>query len=183
MTMKNEKDMMHGIDYAGQDVSGWLASEKLNGCRAYWDGREMWTRGGKIIRIPDTMRRALPTIELDGEIHAGRTGYEIARLAVQYGRFTDAVQFSAFDAPGFHGPFEDRYQHLKGLLPAAGLVNYVEHVRCYFIEEAVRMMFYIQARKGEGVMLRNPAGIYTQRRSEQMLKLKTAPVMKDRLAF
>src|SRR3990172_6679701 len=143
--MKTEKDMMHGYDYAGQDVFGWMASEKLNGCRAFWDGRAMWTRSGKIIRIPDVMRRTLPPEALDGEIHAGRGGFEIARLAVQYAKFTEACQFSAFDVPDHHGPFLYLYIYLKKLLPASGPVNYLKHLPGCTIDEAVEMMMRIQA--------------------------------------
>jgi len=67
--------MMHGMDYLGDDVSGWLMSEKLDGCRAYWDGGKMWSRGGKQILLPNEMLAALPAgVALDGEIHAGRDG-------------------------------------------------------------------------------------------------------------
>jgi DNA ligase-1 len=169
---------MHGIDYSSQNIEGYMASEKLEGCRAYWDGSEMWTRGGKIIRIPDTMRRGLRArtgLSFDGEIHAGRGNYEIARLAVQYGRFTQTCEFSIFDAPVLHGPFESRYLYLKSSFSLHGPVNYVEHVRCYSLEDAVRMMLYVQTRGGEGVMLRDPFGIYAPGRTEQMLKLKKVP--------
>src|SRR3990172_9061148 len=138
--MKTEKDMMHGYDYSGQDVFGWMASEKLNGCRVFWDGREMWTRSGKIIRIPDAMRRLLPPASLDGEIHAGRGGFEIARLAVQYGRFADSCPFSAFDAPDHRGPFHERYNDLRVLLPAAGPANYLKHIPGCTLDDAVAMM-------------------------------------------
>lgn len=50
----NENDMQHGVDWNGQDVSGWIATEKYNGCRAYWDGGNLWSRGGLKVNIPDS---------------------------------------------------------------------------------------------------------------------------------
>lgn len=33
-------------EWEGQDVSGWLMSEKMDGVRAYWDGKKLISRGG-----------------------------------------------------------------------------------------------------------------------------------------
>lgn len=175
--MVNEKNMMHGVDYLGEDVTGWLMSEKLDGCRAYWDGENMWSRGGKVIAIPDIMRAALPNgVALDGEIHAGRGGFEIARQAVQYNRWTLECRFSAFDVPFLkEHPFSVRYGSLSCSLPLVGVVNYVQHVVCEGISSAVNYMLDIQTSEGEGVVLRNPAALYVSGRVEAVLKLKEVP--------
>lgn len=170
--MINESNMMHGMDYNRQDVSGWLMSEKLNGCRAFWDGAVMWTRGGKVIAVPDYMRDLLPDFSLDGEIHAGRGGFEIARKAVQYGRFTPECQFSAFDAPDHPGIFCNRYKFLSNRLCAAGPVNFLQHYICHDFSGAVVFLRHVHCLGGEGVMLRNPANLYQPGRSNDLLKLK-----------
>ncbi len=36
----------------GMDVSGWFMSEKLDGVRAYWDGRQLLSRQGKLVWLP-----------------------------------------------------------------------------------------------------------------------------------
>jgi DNA ligase-1 len=174
--MITERDMMHGRNYSGQDVSGWLMSEKLNGCRAYWDGSVMWTRGGKVIDIPAAMREALPVgIALDGEIHAGHGGFEVARQAVQYGRWVDGIEFSVFDAPSAR-LFEQRHQFVVSLLPPKGIVNFVFHHFCADISDAINYMRTIQADGlGEGVVLRDPTDIYAPGRSFGILKLKVMP--------
>jgi DNA ligase 1 len=173
--MITEKDMMHGHDYSGQDVTDWLMSEKLNGCRAYWDGETMWSRGGNVINIPSAMRAALPSTSLDGEIYAGRDGFEAARKAVQYGRFTTAVKFVAFDLPESSGAFYQRYEALSILLPEDEIVSYAEHIDCAGIAAAVDFMSIVQAGAGEGVVLRNPYALYTPGVGWEVLKLKEAP--------
>jgi hypothetical protein len=40
-------------------LTGWCASEKQDGCRALWDGQNLWSRGGRIIPIPGSIRAAL----------------------------------------------------------------------------------------------------------------------------
>jgi len=172
--MITEKNMMHGLDYLGEDVSGWLMSEKLDGCRAYWDGETMWTRGGRVIHIPEVMRFALPEgIALDGEIFAGRGKFEVARAAVQYNRWVNGIEFCVFDAPNCSGCFEDRYAYIEGLLPCDGVVNCIQHDECEGIDDALRFMRDIQGcYLGEGVVLRDPLGTYKAGRTDRILKLK-----------
>jgi DNA ligase-1 len=168
----SERDMMHGHDYNRQDVSGWLMSEKLNGCRAYWDGSIMWSRGGKVIAIPDAWRTALPEFELDGEIYAGVGNFELARKAVQYGKFTTECQFMAFDMPAKNVDYAERYEALTRILPLNGPVCYVPHRTISGISQAVTALQDIQAAGGEGVMLRDPLNVYAAGRTAQILKLK-----------
>lgn len=69
----NEKQFTLATDYhPAIDPAGWLASEKMDGCRAYWDGRQFWTRGGNVIMAPAWFTRGLPASHLDGEIWAVR---------------------------------------------------------------------------------------------------------------
>lgn len=171
----DERQMMHGVPYSGQNVAGWLMSEKMNGCRAYWDGAKLWTRSGREIVAGPEIRRNLPEgIELDGEINAGRgqAAFEVARQAVQYGKFTAACCFSAFDAPDVKKPFAERYAFLQYILPAAGPVHYIEHRTCLGIEDALQFMKTLQEDGGEGVILRQPGNRYYPGRTEEVLKLK-----------
>ena len=179
--MNNETHMMHGRDYSGQDVTGWLMSEKHNGCRAYWDGQQMWSRGGRPIAIPAAMAERLPRTHLDGELHAGRDGYEAARRFVQYGHWDVQIQFSVFDAPGIPGTFRERYAWLEANLPDDGIVNYIQHDECLDIDDAVAFMADIQDNYGgEGVVLRDPENRYMaagakMHRTAEVLKLKERP--------
>jgi DNA ligase-1 len=171
--MITEKNMMHGVDYLDDDVSGWLMSEKIHGCRAFWDGSTKWSRGGKMIAIPDVMRKSLPDgIPLDGEINAGRDGFEIVRRFVQYGSWNKHIKFSAFDAPSFAGCFDARYIYLTELLSKDGIVNYIPHQECREINDAYLFMADVQLHGGEGIVLRYRDNRYSPGRTDQVLKLK-----------
>jgi DNA ligase-1 len=50
------------------DPTGWLMSEKLDGVRCYWDGKAMYTRNGHLFYPPDSFKKDLPDIALDGEL-------------------------------------------------------------------------------------------------------------------
>jgi DNA ligase-1 len=114
----NESQMTIGSDYpGGVEPTGWLVSEKLNVCRAYFDGSQFWTRGGNVIAVPDWFRDGLPAADLDGEIWAVRGHFEEARCAGQYGRWTRRCRFVAFDAPKALGPWKRRMSPVRGLGP------------------------------------------------------------------
>ena len=44
-----EWHIMQGSDWNNEDPTGWIMSEKLDGIRAYWDGKQFWSKRG--IRI------------------------------------------------------------------------------------------------------------------------------------
>lgn len=50
-----------------QDLSGWWMSEKLDGVRAYWDGKDFISRLGNRYHAPDWFTAGLPETPLDGE--------------------------------------------------------------------------------------------------------------------
>jgi len=54
--------------YTDQNVTGWVMSEKLDGIRAYWDGKRLLTRSGKVIHAPDWFLKDYPPFAIDGEL-------------------------------------------------------------------------------------------------------------------
>ena len=47
----DKPDFMLLETYKNQNVTGWVMSEKLDGVRGYWDGKQLFTRGGIINTI------------------------------------------------------------------------------------------------------------------------------------
>src|ERR1043165_5674308 len=83
--------------------TGWWMSEKYDGLRGYWDGRNLWTRQGNLIHAPDYFRAELPRdIALDGELWIGHGKFEetvsIVRSETPDVRWK-RVHFMVFDAP------------------------------------------------------------------------------------
>ena len=49
------------------DPTNYIMSEKLDGMRAYWTGKQLFTRSGLLILCPEWFTAAFPTdLELDG---------------------------------------------------------------------------------------------------------------------
>ena len=55
--------------YSGQvNVSGWLMSEKLDGVRGYWDGKQLLSKNGNVFYPPAAFIHDLPPFSLEGEL-------------------------------------------------------------------------------------------------------------------
>jgi len=55
------------------DVRKYWVSEKLDGVRAYWDGKQLISRGGHVIAAPAWFVADFPARKLDGELWLGRS--------------------------------------------------------------------------------------------------------------
>jgi DNA ligase 1 len=102
--MKREFLMLAHTFKGDEPVGGWYWSEKLDGCRAFWDGgvtrgrpcadvpfantakdaryiaaprsTGLWSRYGKSIQAPDWWLNNLPPYPLDGELYMGRGQFQ-----------------------------------------------------------------------------------------------------------
>jgi len=50
------------------DISAYFVSEKLDGVRAYWDGKQFISRQGNIYNAPTWFTKDYPDQPLDGEL-------------------------------------------------------------------------------------------------------------------
>ncbi|HSV73464.1 MAG TPA: hypothetical protein VLH79_06870 [Chthonomonadales bacterium] len=165
--------MQHGTPYRGQRLRGWWMSEKLDGCRAFWDGAAMWSRGGTPIRLPAALHSALPAgIALDGEIYGGPGTLDAAREAVVHGRFSRGLRFMIFDAPSAVGAWPARLRSAASALGPAKCVGVVAAWLCEGERHAARILGEVHARGGEGLMLRAPGLAYAPGRTRDLVKLK-----------
>jgi DNA ligase-1 len=83
--------------------AGYLVSEKLDGVRALWDGRQLRFRSGRPIAAPAWFMAGLPDAPLDGELWMGRHSFEVLSGAVRRQVPVDAewrlVRYMVFDMP------------------------------------------------------------------------------------
>lgn len=153
-------------EYCGQTVEGWLASEKIDGIRALWNGSEFVSRNGLVFAVPDWFKAGMPACQLDGELFAGSLGMTVS--ATQAGRW-DEVTFHVFDAPS-SARFADRVATVAALeLPAHCAA--VRHWKTDTLA-AIAKAEEIATNGGEGLVVRNPALPYVAGRSAGALKIK-----------
>ena len=160
-------------DFDGQDVSGWLASEKLDGVRAYWTGLEFLTRNGNKINVPAWFSDSLPATPLDGELWAGRGLFQ-SMVSIMRKANSDwsAVRFAVFDAPEAHGGLSQRLDAARSATKGSQRAYVCDQSMVSGNDDAWRVFGDIVNAGGEGIMLRDPASVYEWKRSGSMLKLK-----------
>lgn len=171
--MIDERDMQHGMAYNGQDVTGWIATEKLDGVRAYWDGSNMWTRGGHAVDLPRLWRENLPKWSIDGELFAGYDMRRLAVRAVRYGSFDPSVKFYGFDLPWLtSAEYEERLRFQNSMAFPSSFMGQLPMITIENLSHAEKLRDEIKAKGGEGLMLRHPELEYRPGRTDKMLKLK-----------
>lgn len=68
LLLADKPNMMLLKTYKDQNITGWVMSEKLDGIRAYWDGKQLLTRKGNAIHAPKWFSKNYPPFEIDGEL-------------------------------------------------------------------------------------------------------------------
>lgn len=161
-----------------QDLSGWWMSEKLDGVRAYWDGKQFLSRQGNLYHAPDWFVEGLPEVPLDGELWLDRKAFQKTVSIVRRQDKSDhwkTIRFVIFDAPASAKAFEDRVAFLKE--ESRGWrnkqVEILEHTLCKDLDHLRNELQRVEALGGEGLMLRQPASVYVAGRSMTLLKVKT----------
>lgn len=165
--------------YRGQvDPSACLVSEKLDGVRAYWDGKTLWTRNGNPIAAPAWFTAALPALRLDGELWLGRGTFEQLSALVRRTEPDDAgwrrVRYMIFELPEAPGSFAERAARIREIAAAAAVpwLQAVDQFRVADARALARRLDAVVKTGGEGLMLHRADVPYQTGRSDVLLKLK-----------
>lgn len=160
------------------DVNGWWLSEKLDGVRGCWTGKEMLSRSGKKIKIPEWFTKNFPPFPLDGELWIGRGRFSEVISIVRTkkaGKEWEKVAYYIFDLPENGVVFEKGIDIAKKWFEKnpSPYVKIIEQKLCinrlYLMNELKR----VEDLQGEGLMLRRPGSVYKKGRSRDILKVKT----------
>ncbi len=163
---------------ADVDPQGHLVSEKLDGVRAVWDGRQLRFRSGLPVAAPAWFLARLPAQPLDGELWMGRGRFEALSGAVRRSTPQDAewrtIQYMLFDVPASRQPFAARARELVTLTRAVNwpALQAIEQRRVADRAALTRWLDEVVRGGGEGLVLRAADAGYGAGRSLAMLKLK-----------
>jgi DNA ligase-1 len=154
-----------------EDISGWWVSEKYDGVRAIWDGKNLLTRHGKKLNPPAWFTAGLPNVRLDGELWMGRGTFDALRSNIQTnGSNWSGVKFMVFDLAQA-GDFEYRYEKLaKMQLPEH--VEVVDHILARGHEWLNIYERLVVDMGGEGLVIRRPRSKYRPGRCGDVIKIK-----------
>jgi DNA ligase-1 len=174
----NGKELLSSktFDIDIHDVSGWIASEKLDGIRAYWDGKlNIWSRQKKVIHAPEWFLHALPEgIPLDGELFGGRGNFQHLVSVVRKNQPIDdewkTVWFSVFDAPMVRKIYERRVEFIREF--ESDIIKPCETWIIKSNKELLGQLETISDKGAEGLMVRQPGSFYEWKRSKTLIKVK-----------
>ena len=170
--------MLAGKYHPGLDLGANWVSEKYDGVRGYWDGKQLWSRGGERLNPPDWFTEGWPAEPMDGELWAGRGRFEHASGTARQLQPDNAawrqMRFMVFDLPAHQGVFDERlaaYQALIGKLNHAAVVA-VPQQRIDSHEALQRRLKAVVRAGAEGLMLHRGDSLYRAVRGEDLVKLK-----------
>lgn len=183
------------------NLQEYVMSEKLDGVRALWNGKQLITRNGRVINAPACFTKDFPPFMLDGELWIGRGEFE---------KILALVQKDCTHCP-CHSPSTDKHQSLWDKVgyyvfdvPACGLESSQKAPKpCTLFERLSVLESYLSSKAGkatritpikhqpitsekelfahlrdlskqgaEGLVLRKINAPYEQTRSTNALKLK-----------
>ena len=160
-------------------LSRWM-SEKMDGIRAFWNGKNIISKHSKNILCPDWFTNDLPQeIFLDGELWIGRNKLEILQ-GLMKSPFDENniwnigwkdVNFMIFDLPNSKEIYEIRKQELNEMkLPSH--VKVIDSIQCNGNKHLLDTLNEVVKSGGEGLMLNQPNSLYIQERTQSLLKVK-----------
>jgi len=169
-----------------KDITAWLMSEKLDGIRGYWTGKELLTRKGKKIYAPKWFIKDFPSFELDGELWTKRDDFEnIQNIVMDKTPSKDWIKitYNIFEVPNTKGDFLTRLEKAKNWFNNYPL-SHVKIVKQIEIKNKNHLNIFLAdiiSKKGEGVIVKNPNKKYHTGRSSSILKVKKAQDMEGKV--
>lgn len=164
--------------YKGDEkIEDWVMSEKLDGIRGYWDGSQLLTRQGKKIHAPAWFVKNFPPFELDGELWSGREQFEFIQSTVldkSPSKDWQKISYNIFEVPNAEGDFLMRLKKARVwfLENPNKQVRIISQIRCTGKDHLQAFLEKIEAKGGEGVIIKDPAQLYHTGRSPHVLKVK-----------
>ncbi len=160
------------------NLKNYWVSEKLDGVRAYWDGKQFISKQGYRINAPDWFIQNFPADVLDGELWIGRNQFELVSGIIRQQTPDDArwrkVRFMVFDMPKNPAIFTQRLAAMKQLI-ASTQSEYIQLIAQFSInthDDLIKELTNTVKNGGEGLMLHRGDSLYRAERNDDLLKVK-----------
>jgi DNA ligase-1 len=160
------------------NISEYWVSEKLDGVRGYWNGKQLFTRQGHIIHAPKWFTRHWPNLALDGELWIARNTFEQVSGIVRQQKPLDEnwqkLHFMIFDLPKSKSVFSQRIQKMQILTKQANspYLKVIKQQKFITTNKLFAYLDKVVADQGEGLMLHHQDALYKVGRTNHLMKLK-----------
>jgi len=159
-------------------IEEYWVSEKLDGVRGYWDGKQLISRQGNVFAAPQWFTADFPEQPLDGELWIARGKFEEVTSIVRTQQGADErwrnVSFMIFDLPSSKATFTDRLTIMEQLVNASRspYLKMIKQQKISTHQALQKTMDEVIEGGGEGLMLHHIDAYYQVKRSQDLMKLK-----------
>lgn len=173
------KLMLANVYHENINLKDYWVSEKYDGVRALWNGKQLISRGGNIYHAPKWFIKSFPKQKLDGELWINRQSFEhvvsTVRDKTPDEKAWKAVKYMVFDIPESPLTFNSRLQKLKALVPKLDIpwLQIVKQWKVKNHQELMSQLASITKNGAEGLMLHRGSSRYKGKRSGDLLKVKS----------
>jgi DNA ligase-1 len=171
--LASKPDLLLLTTYKDQNTTNWVMSEKLDGIRAYWDGKQLLTRSGKVIHAPKWFIKDYPQFEIDGELWTKRRDFEnissIVRDKIPSKEWKQ-VKHYIFEVPNAKGGLFQRLAKVH--VYENEYIKVLPQILIKNLEQQKRFLKEVESKKGEGIVVRDPNALYINKRTSKALKVK-----------
>lgn len=170
--------MLANVYHEGINLNEYWVSEKYDGVRAFWNGKQFVSRGGNIYHAPQWFISNLPKKKLDGELWIARQKFELVISTVRDKTPDDKawkqVKFMVFDMPELPISFDDRLKQMEDTIKEINTpwVKTVKQWRVANHSILMNELKEITKAGAEGLMLHKGSSLYKGKRSGDLLKVK-----------
>lgn len=170
-----QKPKIYNEDF--HNINNWYMSEKLDGIRAYWNGKELLSKNGNKIYAPIWFIKNFPPFELDGELWTKREDFEnIQNIVLDKNPSKDwnKITYNIFEVPNQKGNFDERLKIAENWLKSNSN-KYIKIIPQLLCKDKKNLNKYLQElldKKAEGIILKNPNSDYFTGRNDNILKVK-----------
>jgi DNA ligase-1 len=161
-----------------ENLTDYWVSEKYDGIRGFWDGRQLLSRSGKGLNPPAWFVKGWPAQPFEGELWAGLGQFEQAASVIQQRQAPDsewqAMRFMVFDANSPTQAFTERIVQYQSLVKRIGK-PWVQAVRQSQVPSHAALKALLKKTVqagGEGLVLHRGSSLYQSGRNSDVLKVK-----------
>lgn len=165
--------------YQGNEkLTDYWVSEKYDGIRGFWDGRQLLSRSGKGLNPPAWFVKGWPAQPFEGELWAGLGQFEQAASVIQQRQAPDsewqAMRFMVFDSNSPTQAFTERIVQYQSLVKQIGQ-PWVQAVTQSQVPSHAALKALLKKTVqagGEGLVLHRGSSLYQSGRNSDVLKVK-----------
>lgn len=154
------------------DIKEYLVSEKLDGVRGFWDGKNLYSKNQNRYDTPSEFIKDFPPFAIDGELYFDGDFEEIVS-DVRSGEFKK-VSLYVFEVPEQKGGLNDRLEVLKNYLKTHQNTKIKIIPQHHFKTKQEFFKFFksVVGKGGEGVVLHKKDTPYDTKKGGNVIKYK-----------